>query len=175
MNEPTELQKQQLQMLTQFDWVFALAGTLFLTIGVCWIGYQTYWGQGTALIEGRVVQMKMSDGKGGLFPVVAYTVDGKVFEVQGISTKPPAYSVGDPAMVQLSAIERTTPPMRSSTRSSSAGSCQSFSPGSGRSSWRCSGAAGSAVASSRFPFSDLIARSIPALRLARWRSPTGRQ
>lgn len=100
MNEPTELQKQQLQMLTQFDWVFALAGTLFLTIGVCWIGYQTYWGQGTALIEGRVVQMKMSDGKGGLFPVVAYTVDGKVFEVQGISTKPPAYSVGDPAMVR---------------------------------------------------------------------------
>jgi hypothetical protein len=100
MNEPTELQKQQLQMMTQFDWVFALAGTLFLTIGACWIGYQTYWGQGTALIEGRVVHMKMSDGKGGLFPVVAYTVDGKVFEVQGISTKPPAYSVGDPAMVR---------------------------------------------------------------------------
>ena len=100
MNEPTELQKQQLQMMTQFDWILALAGTLFLTIGACWIGYQTYWGQGTALIEGRVVQMKMSDGKGGLFPVVAYTVDGKVFEVQGISTKPPAYSVGDPAMVR---------------------------------------------------------------------------
>lgn len=100
MNEPTELQKQQLRMITQFDWIFALAGTLFLTIGVCWIGYQTYWAQGTVLIEGRVIQMKPSGGKGGLFPVVEYTVDGKSFEVQGISSKPPAYSVGDPAMVR---------------------------------------------------------------------------
>lgn len=100
MNEPTELQKQQLRMITQFDWIFALAGLLFLTIGVCWIGYQTYWAQGTVLIEGRVIQMKPSGGKGGLFPVVEYTVDGKSFEVQGISSKPPAYSVGDPAMVR---------------------------------------------------------------------------
>lgn len=100
MNEPTDLQKQQLRMITQFDWIFALAGLLFLTIGVCWIGYQTYWAQGTALIEGRVVQMKHSGGKGGLLPVVEYTVDGKSFEVQGISSKPPAYSVGDLAMVR---------------------------------------------------------------------------
>ncbi len=44
--------------------------------------------------------MKHSGGKGGLFPIVEYTVDGKSFEVQGISSKPPAYSVGDPAMVR---------------------------------------------------------------------------
>jgi hypothetical protein len=89
------------QALTGMDWVFVAAGLLFLTIGASWIGYQVYWEQGTTSTEGQVIRMEFGNGGNhGMQPIVEYTVAGQTHTVRGITSKPPAYSVGDKAPVR---------------------------------------------------------------------------
>lgn len=100
MAKPIDPQRMA-KTLTALDWLFAAAGALFLTIGVSWIGYQVYWGHGTNSTAGQVIRMEFgSGGNHGMQPIVEYTVAGQTHTVRGITSKPPAYSVGDNAPVR---------------------------------------------------------------------------
>lgn len=77
-----------------------LIGFLFLCIGGGFGVYSHLKAQDAERVEGAVVKLERTGGKGSTRPVVHFQVNGQSFGISGtVSSSPPAYQVGEKVTV----------------------------------------------------------------------------
>ena len=80
--------------------IFFILGSAFTLVAIGWGAYSWSFSHDAHEADGTVVRLVESGGRGGQAPVVRYQVAEQTFEIQsGVSTSPPAYSVGEKVKV----------------------------------------------------------------------------
>jgi hypothetical protein len=82
-----------------FGWIFAVLGTVLLTVGVALTAWSFHFFRSAERAEGMVISL-VAGGKGSMAPVVQYQVEGKAYTYRSHHySSPPAFRVGEKTTV----------------------------------------------------------------------------